>query len=194
GRMSLLVPPGTYTVTLQVGDQEYTQQLQVLKDPNTEGTEEDIRAQTAMLRDIRGDMNAAADMINRIEWIRRQLYDLKAVLEDQGGAEEIVTAARELDEQLVGVEDNLIQLKLTGTGQDGVRWPAMLVGKLGHLASGVAVGDFPPTDQQREVHQLLKQRLARYQGELDELLRTNVVEFNRVLRERNLAPVISGLP
>ncbi len=194
GRIYVVAPPGSYTVTLEVAGQEYTQQLQLLKDPNSEGTEQDIAAQTAMLLELRDDMNTAADMINGIEWVRRQTYDLVAVLEDQGGAEEIVTAAEELDTKLIGVEQNLIQMKLSGTGQDGIRWPAMLVGKLGHLANAVATADFPPTDQAREVHALLREGLQRHQGELDEVLRTDLVEFNRMLGERELAPVIAGRP
>ena len=193
GRISVLLPPGTYTVTLEVGNEEYSRELQVLKDPNTEGTEDDIRLQTEMLLDIRSDMNAAAGTIDGIEWIRRQLYDLNAVLEERGGNDEVVAASKELDERLIGIEENLIQLKLTGTGQDAVRWPAMLVGRLGHLANGVAVGDFPPTDQEREVHRLLKERLERYRGELDEVLRTDLERFNGMLRERELAPVIAGV-
>ena len=193
GRISVLLPPGTYTVTLEVGNEEYSRELQVLKDPNTEGTEDDIRLQTEMLLDIRSDMNAAAGTIDGIEWIRRQLYDLNAVLEERGGNDEVVAASKELDERLIGIEENLIQLKLTGTGQDAVRWPAMLVGGLGHLANGVAVGDFPPTDQEREVHRLLKERLERYRGELDEVLRTDLERFNGMLRERELAPVIAGV-
>lgn len=194
GRISVLVPPGTYVVTLEVNGQEYTRELHVLKDPNTEGTKADVRVQTAMLLDLRSDMNAAADMINRIEWIRRQVYDLQAVLEDQGDSEEIITAAEELDARLIGVEENLIQLRLTGTGQDGVRWPARLVGRLGHLANGVGVGDFSPTDQDREVHQVLKDRLQRYRQALDELLQTDLPAFNGMLLERNVPPVITDLP
>ena len=60
-----------------------------------------------------------------------------------------------------------------------------------HVAGAVEVADFPPTDQAREVHQVLKERLARYRDELDELLRTDVPAFNGILRERQLAPVIT---
>jgi photosystem II stability/assembly factor-like uncharacterized protein len=193
-RISVLVPPGKYTVTLDVGGRQYARELEVLKDPNSEGTKEDIGVQTAMLLELREDMNAAAGMINRIEWIRRQLYDLNVILEDKGDNEDVVAASKELDERLIGVEENLIQLKLTGTGQDAVRWPAMLVGRLGHLADGVAVGDFPPTDQEREVQQLLEESLERYRSELDEVIGTNLEQFNRMLGERELAPVIGGVP
>ena len=190
-RISVLVPPGTYTVILEAAGQQYTQELVVLKDPNTEGTDADIAAQTAMRLELREDMNAAAAMINRIELIRRQIYDLKAVLEDRGDAEETVAAVDALDGKLVGVEEKLIQMKLSRTGQDGVRWPAMLVGRIGYLAGTVAVADFPPTDQQREVHQVLKQRLQRYQVELDAILQTDLPAFNRTLQQQNLTPVIT---
>ena len=194
GRTSILQPPGTYTVTLEVNGHEFSQALTVLKDPNSEGTEADIRMQLALVAQIRDDLNVASDMVNRVEWVRRQLYDLQAVLRDQGGAEEIVTAAEELDTQLVGVEEGLIQMRLTGTGQDGVRWPVKLVGRLGYLAGAVATADFPPTDQHGEVHQVLKGRLVQLQNALDELLRTELPAFNQMLRAQNLAPVITEEP
>ncbi len=193
-RISVLVAPGTYTVTLAVGEEQYTRRLEVLKDPNTEGTEADIRAQTAMLLELRDDMNAAAETINRIEWIRRQLYDLEAVLTDQGGHDDVVSSGKELDSMLIDVEEELIQLTLTGTGQDYVRRPAKLVGKLEMLALGMAVGDFPPTDQGREVQQLLEEQLRLSSGELGELLRTAVAEFNATLRERNLSQLVVEVP
>jgi photosystem II stability/assembly factor-like uncharacterized protein len=192
GRFSVLAPPGTYTVTLAVEGQEYSQQLEVLKDPHSEGTLADIGQQTAMLLELRDDMNAAADMVNNIEWIRRQVYDLKAVLADQGDADDIVAAVDELDGKLMGVEEKLIQAKFTGAGQDFIRWPVMLVGRISYLVDGVATADFPPADQHREVHQLLKERLQQYQRELDELLSTDLPAFNRMLQERNLTPVITA--
>ena len=190
GRVTVLAPPGTYTVTLVVGGREYEQELNVLKDPHSEGTEADIGAQTATVRALREDANSAAEMVNRIELIRRQLYDLKAVVQEQERAEEIVTSADELDTKLLGVEENLIQLKLTGTGQDGVRWPSMLVGRIGYLAGGVATADFRPTDQHLEVQEILNERLRRYRAELDALLQGDLAAFNRMLQQLNVPPVI----
>jgi photosystem II stability/assembly factor-like uncharacterized protein len=84
GRMSLLLPPGTYTVKLLVGGAEATpglsQQLIVRKDPNSEGTEADINAQVALLFELRKDLENAADMVNQIEVIRSQLASIAALL------------------------------------------------------------------------------------------------------------------
>jgi photosystem II stability/assembly factor-like uncharacterized protein len=193
GRMRITMPPGTYSVALEVNDAEYTRQLQVIKDPNSEGSEADIGAQTAMLMELRDDMNAVAELINRIEWIRRQLYDLNSVLEDKGGEDEVIAAADALDEKLIGVEENLIQMKLTGTGQDAIRWPQMLSGKIAYLARTVGVADFAPTDQAREVQALLEGRLQSYRQAFDELLETEVTAFNAMLGERDLGRVVTGL-
>jgi photosystem II stability/assembly factor-like uncharacterized protein len=189
--MALRHPPGTYTVTLQVGGEEFSSELTVLQDPHAEGSMEDIRAQLALMEELRNDYDAAADAINRIEWVRRQLYDLADVLESQGGADDLIEGAGELDASLIAIEEELIQLRTTGTGQDGVRYPAKVVGKLRHLSNGVGTADFRPTDQQREVHVLLREILMDARANLDALLAGDVAAFNQLLRDRGLNPLIS---
>ena len=193
GRISVVEPPGTYTVVLKAGEHELSQTLEVLKDPSSEGSEADIRVQTEMVRTLRDELNGVADSINRIEWIRRQLEDLQAVAEDLGNdAAAIVSSAQELDGTLVVLEEKLVQLRLTGTGQDRVRWPMRVAGRVAYLASAVAVADFPPTDQHREVHQVLSGRYAEYQRELDRLLENELPAFNRTLEENGLPRVVTG--
>lgn len=189
--MSYRHPPGVYTVSLQIGGEEFTTQLTVLRDPLSEGSDADIRAQVAMMEELRNDYDAAADAINRIEWVRRQLYDLVDVLEDQGSADDLVSGAGELDSSLIAIEEELIQLRSTGTGQDGVRYPAKIAGKLRHLAGGVGTADFRPTDQHGEVHVLLRNTLMEARDALDELIQNELAAFNRLLRERGLNPLIS---
>ncbi len=189
--LRLRYAPGTYTVTLEVAGQEYRRQLTVLKDPNSEGSVRDIRAQVRLLQEIRRDYEAAARAINQIEAVRRQLYDLVAILETQDNTEDLIEGAGELDASLIEVEEVLIQLRSTGTGQDGVRDPARVTGKLRHLANGVGTADFPPTDQQGEVHALLRRRLEQARADLEALVRSELADYNRRLRDRGLNPLIS---
>ncbi len=191
GQFSVMAPPGRYTVHLQVNEEMHEQPLEVLKDPNSAGVTADIRAQTAMLEEVRDNMNAAAESINRIELLRRQLEDLKDIVADRDDAEELGTASDSLIDALVAIEENFIQLRVTGTGQDNVRWPAKLVERLGYLGNSTAIGDFPPTDPARAVHAVLKQELAEQQAALEELLHTQVAEFIRMLRERDVPTLIS---
>ncbi len=189
--LSILQPPGTYTVVLQIDGRSYTQPLRVLKDPNSAGTEADIAAQVALVQRVRADHDLAADAINRIEWLRRQIYDLSAVLESQGGAADLIQAGEALQAKLIAVEEELIQLRLTGTGQDGVRWPAKVSERLRYLAGNIATADFRPNVQQGEVHTVLQARLTESRRALDALLATDVPAFNRMLQQRNLPGVIT---
>jgi hypothetical protein len=189
--MSVLQPPGTYTVTLDVDGQASTASLEVRKDPNSAGTLADIRAQTALLEEMRGEHDRAAKAINQIEWVRRQLQDLKAVLADQGGAGDLIQAATALENQFIAVEEELTQLRTTGTGQDGVRYESKLIERLGHLAGGVSTSDFRPTDQQGQVNVILLEVLTNAEAALEDLTDDELTAFNRMLRERGLNPLIS---
>jgi photosystem II stability/assembly factor-like uncharacterized protein len=194
GRISILEPPGAYAVVLEVAGKEQRRNLRVLKDPHSEGTEEDIRLQTEMLTELREDLTAAAESINRIEWMRKQLQDLRALVKDLGpkDSESVLEGSQELEGTLVALEEKLYELKVVDRGQDRVRWPTMLAGRIAYLANAVAVSDFRPASQHREVQKLLKERLTTYQRELDLLLQNEIPAFNRTLEERKLPTVLTG--
>jgi len=182
-RMSILLPPGTYTVKLSAGGSEQSQPLIVKKDPNSGGTEADINSQTTMMLELRNDLESGSQMVNQIELIRSQLLQLTAT--------SVRPAADDLDKKLIDIEEELIQRKLTGQGQDAVRWPPKLLTKINYLASGLASGDFGPTKQQREVQALLKQQLAALRQRLDDVLNRDLTAFNKLLADNNLKTIIN---
>ena len=188
GRMTILVPPGNYTVKLSVDGQEFNQTLTVLKDPNTGVSDADLQKQMAMLFDLRKDLETVAEMINQIEVVRAQLATLKPLLR---GAD-FVRLADELEKKFTDIEDNLTQRKFTGQGQDTVRFPPKLISKLNYLSNGVASGDFPPNTQQQEVHATFKSQVADLRRRLDETISQDLGSFNRMLRERNIPNVIGS--
>lgn len=192
GRASILMPPGTYTVTLSANGEEFTQQLRVLKDPDSEGTMADIMAQHETLLDMMADIEATAEAINQLEWVRRQVLDVQAVLADQEDGETLAESAVELNDALVAVEESLFQMRATGTGQDAVRWPSRLMGRLTYLSGNVAVSDFRPNDQQGQVHLVLKERLERIQQEIEEVLDGELADFNRRLQARGMTIISDG--
>src|SRR4029078_3718793 len=81
--MSLLEPPGTYTVKLSAGGRELTQPLVVKKDPHSEGTEAEIQQQRKTLEQLRADAESTAAMINQLESARAQMQSLVKMLEDR---------------------------------------------------------------------------------------------------------------
>lgn len=194
GRLSILMPPDTYTVKLSVAGQEFSQPLVVRKDPNSGGTEADIISQHAMMLELRADLESGARMVNQIEFIRSQLEKLTATLSAGSDSVAAKSAADALDKKLVEIEEELIQRRLTGQGQDTVRWPPKLLSKIGYLAGGLASGDFGPTKQQREVQALLTQQLGGLRKRLDDVLSLDLTTFNKLLVDSNIKTIIKPTP
>jgi hypothetical protein len=186
GGLSILQPPGTYTVKLTVGGRDYTQQLRVLKDPHSGGTEADITAQQQMLTTLRREMDDVVDAINNTEMVRAQIANVRNLTQDS----ELRRAADELEKKLIAAEGELVELRATGRGQDGVRWGSRLVQKYGYLANGLQSGDFKPTNQQLAVLQELQTRTKTSQGQLGEVINKDLAAFNDMLRRANLPNIV----
>ncbi|MGB6363840.1 MAG: sialidase, partial [Thermoanaerobaculia bacterium] len=192
---SLLAPPGTYTVRLTVADQSQTRDLVVVQDPNSKATATDLSTQMEVLFDLRQMQTDAAQIINEIEWLRKQIHDLQARLEDTDleGAEDLITAGKELDDKLKEIEGVFFDLRLTGARQDNLRWRRLLYGRIAYLTRSIAGSDFPPTSQQREVYELLKASLAEQQQQFGELTKTELANFDQLLDDNGVPHLVTGL-
>ncbi len=188
--LSILCPPGTYTIHFANGDDTSRQSLEVLKDPHSEGTLEDIEEQWVLMLSIGEDLDDLAKTVNEIELIRRQLYDLKDALKASGKAKILIPRIDTVHRELIELEGKMIQLKYTGTGQDAVRYPSMLAERLSYLASAAASADFRPTDQHVEVYELLHDRFEQYREQFDDFKTGPLVELLNSLDENGIGPII----
>ncbi len=75
-----IVAPGKYTVRLKVEDKSYTQPLTILRDPRSPGSDEDTSLSVKTLLRIRGDIQHVSDEVNQMEWMRKQIEVIKAML------------------------------------------------------------------------------------------------------------------
>jgi hypothetical protein len=185
------VIPGTYLVKLTVGVKELTQKLVVKKDPNSAGSVENIKAQVKVLLEIHDNMNTIAKMINTIEWIRKQIYDLQEILEGDKNAEQILNKSKELDKKFIALEDHFIPLEYTGRyDRDALRFPDKVYDRPAALASGIEQTDFALTTQQKEAHEELSSQLPSYIDEYNELINKDLNDFNKLLRDSDIANII----
>jgi photosystem II stability/assembly factor-like uncharacterized protein len=190
GQVRLLAPPGRYTVTVRAAGQQGSQPLAVLKDPNSGGSEAEIATQTQMALDIVADLNATVDMINAIEGARAQLASLKSILAADSATADIRARADSLERKLVGAEEPLFQMRVTGRGQDLLRWPMQLAEQLVYLAQSVTSSDFGPTEAQRQVHQVLKGVLREARAGFEQVINRDIAGFNRLLADRHLEGIV----
>jgi len=75
-----IVAPGSYSVRLKVAGQSFTQPLTVVSDPRAPGSAADIQLSVRTLLRIRDDISHVSDAVNQVEWLRKQLEVIEAML------------------------------------------------------------------------------------------------------------------
>ncbi|MGD2070494.1 MAG: hypothetical protein PVI57_17595 [Gemmatimonadota bacterium] len=190
GRVSVLAPPGTYTVRVVADGRAVEQPLELLMDPASEGTPATVAEQVEMLLELRGEVNRAADLIDALEWTRAELHRA-GVAAGAAGADAVAAEAAALAARLREVEGGLFDLRLSGgtAFQDALWWPRRLWAKLSSLAGYVSGTDHRPTDQAREVHALYQERLADLERRWSSLRRDEIPALNEALEEAGLEPL-----
>jgi len=189
GQLTILAPPGKYTVKLSVGGRDYTQPLVVLKDPHSGGTDADIEAQTKVLTDLRNGLNSGIDAVNQLEFVRSQVQAIQRTTTES----EVKQLAEKLQGALSEIEMNLYDLRITG-GQDGVRYAAKLLSRFTYLANGMTTTDYRPTDQHMETAKLLQERLQQQLAQIKTILDKDVATFNLALTRHSAGQVVTKLP
>lgn len=162
GMTPVMVPPGSYTVILKIGNKQYKQTLQVLKDPNTKSSLANIQKQYEFGLNIYSSVNVCLDLIDDMEKMRSQLL-VKANDKKMG------KASLQLEDKIYKLESRIFDVYMTGARQDIFRNPVQILERFLAIAKEgqVSSADFPPTDQQQEVYRLLNQRLTEVKNSFD---------------------------
>ncbi len=195
-RGEVLAAPGKYTVQLNVDGKESTQTLEVLRDPHSLGSEQDIQAQTEFMLQLRKELSDMAEMINRLEWVRKQAEGVQARFAGDAYHEAAVREAKNLEEKAIEAQKNFEDVTLTGRREDSFRAPMKVYSKLSYLGNtldGVWGGDgsdLPPTAGQSEVHKLLQQQMADAARAYKEFMETSVPKFNTAMKVQKLSIAI----
>jgi hypothetical protein len=129
-------------------------------------------------------------MINTLEGIRAQVAGLKVSLGNDSARTSLKTAADSLAEKALAVEEELTQLRITGRGQDLIRYPVRIAGRLVYLGNGIGGSDYAPTAAQRAVYAELKTQLAATRQKYERLLSTDLTAFNSNLAARGLGGIV----
>ncbi|MFT6796303.1 MAG: hypothetical protein ACJART_001442, partial [Maribacter sp.] len=184
GQFGPRVVPKRYKVKLIVGEEEFIREVDVLKDPDSESSLEELKEQVAFSLELRDAMNLAVTMINDIETIRAELNEIIPKLKknsDRKKAEEL----RILAESIAGT---LYDIHLTGAREDAFRSPMKLYGRISALASDIGGfgADFKPTDQQREVYAIFNKRLKDVDTKFNKFMDVEVKKLNIQLKKSEL--------
>jgi len=195
-----VVPPGSYQVTLKVGNNAQTEQFEIQVPPNISATQEDLQAQFDLWVQIHDKLNETNAGAVRVQQVRRQVQEAakrhaEATVSRNGsnGASKeesaVAQAAAALVEKLSAVEQGLIQPDAQ-SGTDRLRLPGGLNAKLLTLISVVASCDAGPTQACYDVNEHLQKQVDEQLSLLDGLMGDDVAAFNALMAESAVPAVV----
>jgi len=163
------VLPGNYTVMLKIGAKEWKQAIQVLRDPHSTGTDEDIRGQYVFGMQIYHSIQDCLHMIDTLETVRSKLIKVADKTINKKRKAKLLT----WESKLYRIEGVLHDVHQTGAREDIFRNPAQLLERFLTISKeGISGGaDFGPTDQHQEVYRLLSNRLETAKASYVEVLK-----------------------
>ena len=189
--------PGSYTVRLSVNGKTETQLLTILRDPELKTSEADLIASTAAQIRVRNGLTASADLVNKLEIMRKQIADqVKANAEKP----DVERALADLDAKMTKVELRLLSRSDMNSDDKYYVEPyriymslIWLNGTVNSGAGDVAGGaDEPPTDAALAWLSDLERELTAARDAYKSLVETDLAAFNQSM-EGKLPPITETL-
>ena len=206
--------PGKYTIKLTVDGQSYTQPVTVVKDPHTPGTQADLELTLKTQMRIRADLTETSNMINRIEWTRKQLDDVSEMLKSEqaknkaegkpenAASANLLKSVDEMGKKLETVEFQLVSRSNLNSDDKyyveaykvymNLIW---LNGQVGTGAGDVAGGaNWAPTAEELTELGEIEKDLATAKTNYNNLYDKELPGLNRSLSEHSISPLAMTVP
>ena len=178
-----IASPGQYYVKLTVNEKSEEQSFNILKDPRSNSTDEDLKEQFDFLLSVRDKVSDIHQTIIDIRSSRSQLIDLKSKISDK--YPDMENSISDVISRITLIEEKLYQTK-NRSGQDPLTFPIRLNNKLAHLTSVASVGNFKPTDQMYNVRDELIGLIDKELKMWEDIKENDLVKLNSTILENNI--------
>ncbi len=180
--------PGIYTAKLSVNENVQETTFEIVKDPRTDATMDDLQQQFDFLISVRDKLSETNNAITKIREARKQMNLATSKMKGDEFSD-LHKKAKSILKSMKVIEEALYQTK-NQSRQDPLNFPIRLNNKLGHLNSLVSAGDYKPTasavEFKKEVTALIDAELKK----LKEVFETEVPAFNKMVKEKEVDAVI----
>ncbi len=174
--------PGHYSARLVSGDDSTTVSFEILPNPKTSASTDDMIAQFDFRMQARDKLTETHSAIEEIRNVRSQIEDVISKSKDAESYETIKEDGQKIIDELTSVEETLYQTN-NRSRQDPLNYPIRLNDKLSLLSSHVGSGDHGPTQQAMEVRDELFGAINQALEQLDSILSGDLDEFNNLVRD-----------
>lgn len=177
--------PGDYKVTLNVGDVSNSQNFSILKNPVSETSLADTKAQFDFINDINAKVTEIHKALKNVKKVRAQVKTLKKSIKDKKKHKELLDFANALVKDMTKVEETLYQTK-SRSNQDPLNFPIRLNNKLAHLNSLTRIGSYGPTQQAIDFKNEITKEIDKELAKLYAMFNTRVKELNKKVKESQI--------
>jgi photosystem II stability/assembly factor-like uncharacterized protein len=170
--------PGKYTVRITVDDKTFTQPFDILRDPHSPASDEELKRSVDLQISVCGLISDTADLVNHIEWVRKQLDVTAGMLRSSKSNPEQLKSAEDLNRKLQEIEHKLVSNALTMSDDKyfvesyqlyfNLVWLYAEIGPGGGDVAGGA--DFAPTDTEISLMHEMQEQLTAVKAEYAELM------------------------
>ena len=179
--------PGRYTVRLIANGTTVTQPLAVLRDPQITTTAADLAASTLVQVSIRNDMDTTADLVNKLETMRKEIADQR---KENLAHPSVVASLDSLDERMTNVELQLLSRSDLNSDDKYFVEPFKIYLSLVWLSGEVATGagdvaggaDYQPTDASLAWLSDIEKQLAVAKMAYKNLIDNDLARFNSAMQ------------
>jgi len=178
------VPPGTYKVTLSVGNLKQTQAFSLFKDPRVAASEQDLIEQFVLKQELQTMLNQIYEGVRTLRSVRTQARDAASGKDSA----QLTGAADELWKKLSSIEEELMQPR-NEADQDTENFPTKLDNQIAYLALQLEGTDGKPTTGQIQRTRDLQQETADLISKLDMVLNQDLKAFNQLAVSLGLPPI-----
>ena len=176
---------GDYKVTLKVGDKSKSQNFTILRNPVSETTVADAKAQFDFINSINEKMTEIHKALKNVKKVRAQVHALKKSIKDKKKHKALLDYADALVKDMTKVEETLYQTK-SKSGQDPLNFPIRLNNKLAHLNSLTRIGSYAPTQQAIDFKNEITKDIDKELAKLNAMFSNRVKTLNQKVKDSQI--------
>jgi len=186
GPLGPLAVPGSYQVKLTADGQSRTQPLELRLDPRvTNVSAADLQKEFDLGMKIREANNRLHVAVNQIRQLRHELETLRQWAGDSQQAQPVIAAAKQFDQKMTPIEEDLIQVKMKST-EGNLGFPNKLNEALDSLSHAEDTADSAPTAQMYQVFDLLNRRLETQLAKWQEIVSKDLPALNQLMHAQGV--------
>ena len=177
--------PGNYKVTLTMGEISTSQNFTILKNPVSETSLTDAKAQFNFINDINAKVTEIHKALKNVKKVRAQVKSLQESIKGVEKHKELVTYAKDLLKEMTIIEETLYQTK-SKSNQDPLNFPIRLNNKLAHLNSLTRIGSYAPTQQAIDFKNEINKEIDLELAKLYDLFNNKVKVLNQKVKDSQI--------